>query len=471
MSKRAVRAIVSAAAAIGSVGAWVGGGGSVANAAAPAAAEGGPSQQELMDQINALKAQVDRLQATQQSQQDRLTAAEVDATVDSVLRDADRRSQLLQAQGFTAGYDKGKFKIQSEDGNFVLNPNIQLQARYVYNYREEDAADTFEGDATNESGFEIRRMKLAFEGNVFSPNTKYKFQWATNRAGGALTLEEAAVSHRFGESPYAVKFGQYKDVTFHEEITSSKRQLAVDRSMANEQLAGGITDYIQGVAVVWDDGAEGLPLRGEFGYTDGPNSDNTNFVDGGGSANFGVANPDYGAYGRLAYLAMGDWKAYDDFTAMKNTSDLLVLGAGAFYAEAGGGNAIFHTVDAQAELMGRLGLYAAYYGVRVEPGDDGGEPSYDLGGVAQAGYMLTDKLEGFGRYSLVKFDDAGDDEDTFNEFTAGVNYYFSGHAAKLTVDAVWLPDGAPSNDTGIGQLDPDADEEQFMVRGQFQLLL
>ena len=465
MSKRAIPAIV--AAAVGSLGLCGGGGG-----AAYAAEDDQPTQRELMEQINALNAQVERLEATQDAQQDRVSAAEVDATVDRVLRDADRRSQLLQAQGFTAGYDKGKFKIQSEDGNFLLNPNVQLQVRYVYNYREEDAEDTFEGDATNESGFEIRRLKLALEGNVFTPGTKYKFQWATARQGGNLALEEAMVSHRFGESPYAVKFGQYKDVTFHEEITSSKRQLAVDRSLANEVLAGGITDYVQGIGLVWDDGPEaGLPLRGEIGYTDGPNTDNTNFVDGGGSAAFGVANPDYGAYGRLEYLAFGDWKQYDDFTAMKNTSDLLALGAGAFYAEAGDGTAIFHTVDAQWELGNRLGLYAAYYGVHSEPADDEAETSYDMGGVAQAGYMITDRLEAFGRYSLVKFDDRGGDEDRFDEFTAGVNYYFSGHAAKLTVDAVWLPDGAPSNETGVGHLDPDADEEQFVVRGQFQLLL
>ena len=63
------------------------------------------------------------------------------------------------------------------------------------------------------------------------------------------------------------------------------------------------------------------------------------------------------------------------------------------------------------------------------------------------------------------------DEDTFNELTAGVNYYMSGHAAKLTVDVTYLPDGSPTNETGIGFLDPDADSDQFVLRGQFQLLI
>ena len=77
---------------------------------------------------------------------------------------------------------------------------------------------------------------------VFGPATKYRFQWATNRNGGNLFLEEAYITHAFtAERDLALKVGQYKDVTFHEEITSSKRLLAVDRSLMNEVLAGVLT--------------------------------------------------------------------------------------------------------------------------------------------------------------------------------------------------------------------------------------
>src|SRR5688500_8720429 len=67
-----------------------------------------PTQQELMDEVRALRAKVEQLEAAQQKQQqqqqqpgDQPTAKQVDATVDSVLRDADSRSNLLQAPGFT----------------------------------------------------------------------------------------------------------------------------------------------------------------------------------------------------------------------------------------------------------------------------------------------------------------------------------------------------------------------------------
>ena len=100
----------------------------------------------------------------------------------------ERLGTSLQAGGFTAGYSKNKFLIQDEAGNFVLNPNFQFQARYVWNYREEDASEPVNGDATNESGLEIRRMKFAFEGNAFSPDLKYKFQWEANQDGGGAVF-------------------------------------------------------------------------------------------------------------------------------------------------------------------------------------------------------------------------------------------------------------------------------------------
>ncbi len=107
-----------------------------------------PTDKELMEEIRALRAKVDQLERTQNDQKSReVSKAEADATLESVLRDSDKRSQLIQAQGFTAGYDKGRFVIRSENGDFSLSPGLQLQARYIANYREEDAADKVNGDA------------------------------------------------------------------------------------------------------------------------------------------------------------------------------------------------------------------------------------------------------------------------------------------------------------------------------------
>jgi len=447
-------------------------------------AQAEPTREELQQQLRDLQSRVERMEAAE-----RESRLETARDVDALIGDADRRSTLLGGGGFTAGYNNGKFLIQDESGDFVLNPSFQLQIRGVWNYREEDADDQFAGDATNESGLEIRRMKFAIDGNVFGPNTKYKFQWATNRNNGDLTLEEAFVVHKFADQ-WSIKAGQFKDVTFREEFISSKRQLAVDRSLLNEVLAGGQTDFIQGVGLLWDDGDGGLPIRAEFGYSDGPNSDNTNFVDGGGNGMFGTAAPDYGIYGRVDWLAMGPARYADDFTAMDNEDSLLVIGGGFHFAEAGDATSIHHTVDAQFETNFGLGVYGALVGVYSDPSgpafdddddeDGGGDSLYDYGFLVQAGYMVTEKCEVFARYDYTAIDDErfnvgdtddGGVEDEFSEITVGTNYYMHKHASKFTIDASWLPDGTPSEQNGISILDPDADTDQFTVRAQYQLLI
>ena len=93
----------------------------------------------------------------------------------------------------------------------------------------------------------------------------------------------------------------------------------------------------------------------------------------------------------------------------------------------------------------------------------------------QAGYLLTDQLELFGRYDIIQLDQETEGgEDTFNEITAGVNYYLGDkgsyvHKAKLSLDVTYLPDGSPSAQTAQGVL--GGEEDQIVVRAQFQLIL
>lgn len=420
-----------------------------------------PTQQELLDKINALQAQVERLEANQVKQENKPTTAEIATTVDGVLRDADRRSQLLQMQGFTAGYDKG-FVIQSEDKNFVLKPGVIAQFRYVGNYNDTDSNE-------RDDGFEFRRVRLRFDGNVFSPDLTYLFQWDTNRSGGNLSLLDAMLQYRFAPQ-WAVKAGQFKESVFHEKDVSFSAQLAVERSLADAFLGGNQTDRVQGVALVYGGGKDDA-LRAELAYHDGANSKNTNFQDGG---------TDFGVGGRIEYKVQGLWADYKDFTAKNTKENLLVVGAGADFTQADAADVLRSTADVQFETPDALTLYGAVHVNYVEPDDDlpGADSSTDFGALAQVGYLLNKNVEAFGRYAIISFDDiagatAGGD-DTFSEITAGVNYYFGEggsylHRAKFTVDVVYLPDGSPSAQTGLGVL--AGEEEQFILRGQFQLIL
>ncbi|HEX8339890.1 MAG TPA: porin [Tepidisphaeraceae bacterium] len=419
--------------------------GVLATAAIAAAAD--PTAAELRQQIEAMQQQINKIEAKAAA------SDQTQTTIENVLGDADRRSQLLQAGGLTAGYD-GKFFVRSADGNFSLSPTVIMQFRSVTNYGEDTKGD---GEESLETGLELRRVKLGLAGNAFSKDLQYNFRLSVNRNGGESVLDLAYVQYKFADD-WAFKVGQYKANVFHEELISDARQLAVERSLVNALIGGNQTDYVQGAALIYQTEA----LRAELAYTDGANTDNTDFQDGQGGPNT-VPGPNYGVDARVEYKVMGDWKRYDDFTALKNESDLLVFGVGADYTEGGDSHTVFHTVDALFKQgAGPISAYAAYIGQYNETDDD---DAYNWGGLAQVGYLLPNtNWEPFARYSYTDIDDG----DNYSEITLGTNYYFAGHNAKFSLDVNFLPDGSPSS-TGLGYL--DGDDFQFAVRGQFQLSL
>ena len=165
---------------------------------------------------------------------------------------------------------------------------------------------------------------------------------------------------------------------------------------------------------------------------------------------------------------------YDQFTAMGDKQDILVLGGGADYSESGSDNIVFHTLDAQYNMTNGLGLYGAYLGAYRDIHSAKGRTLghfYDSGLLLQAGYMVNAQLEPFVRYDYTHLDGAalpGINKDNIHEITIGANYYFSGQHAKITVDGTWLPNGSPSDVDMLGVLKNDGHNE-FIIRAQFQL--
>ena len=408
------------------------------------------TQQELLSQIEQLKSKVEAMESKQ------MNTADVDATVDSVLRDAERRSQLLAVDGVGGGYDaKSGFHLKDASGANTLRVGIQFQYRNVTNYLDEAplSFDKTDGDEDLQNGMEIRRLKTTFSGSAISTALKYVFTIAYNRNGGSATLENAYINYAVDEN-WGFQVGQFKDMTFKEESTSSSRLLAVDRSLVNEQIGGGITDYIQAVAAYYKTDQ----LMFWLGLSDGINSDNTDFLDEPAS------RPDFGVILRADYALMG--KQSNDFTAMGNSEDSLIIGAGGHWSQAPEENTFYHSVDVQYENTTGLSAFAAYYGQWADV--DGDFDSYDWGVLGQVGQMLSEEFELFGQVGYMKLDlGSGTEEDSFLQFVAGMNYYLDGHT-KVTIDVVVLPDGSPSNHSGIGVL--ASDELEVAIRGQFQLV-
>jgi hypothetical protein len=410
-----------------------------------ASAQQEPTLGQLKQQVWTLQQTVDQLQANQQAGQN-------DALKLHVQEDARRRAAVGDGGiPFTGGWKDGKFILQSDDGRFSLTPNFQFQFRYIANLDDKTSA----GGSSSQDGFEVRRAKFGFGGNIFSKDLTYNLVFSANRNSGAVSLEEGWARYKIADQ-WSVRGGLFKDPLSHEQQLSSKKLLAVDRSLLNEILIGG-DDFVEGVGLLYGD--ENNPLHAEFTFTDGSQSHSTDFRNTG--SNFGLA-------ARAEYIFTGDWGSYDDFTALNNKRDLVVLGGGADITQNGSDNVLLHTVDAQYELTNGWCFYAAYVG-RYTDSDGGGR--YDGGVLAQASYLLNKNWEIFGRYDFIRLDHAsipGGTNNNVHEITAGANYYLEGHNAKFTLDAVYLPNGAPSDQTGIGILATDGFE--IVLRGQFQLL-
>ncbi len=418
-----------------------------------------PTVEELKAQLSELNKKVAALEVKQANAQDS------SAAIDAVLRDANRRTQLLQTSGeVSAGYDGGFF-IRSNA--FLFKPGAQFQFRGVGNYREDTP-----GPKTDEvdSGFEVRRMKFYFEGYAFTKDLTYLFQWQVDRKTGTTFLEEAFIKHAINDQ-ISIQTGQFKDPIHHEELNSSKNLLAVERSMVNEVIGGGLTDRIQGISLQWGGRQKNNPLHAEVVYHDGVNSDNTNFQ---------KAAFDFGVSGRAEYLFMGDWSAYRDFSAKDTKATMLVVGAGADWSQSGDGNIFVGGVDGQFELNNGLGVYGGILFLNRDEGITGGDSSTELGFIIQAGYMLNPSWEIFGRWDMLLFDEeialGTDSEDTFHEITVGVNYFMGpngsyGHKAKWSVDLNLYPSGAPQAIDGIGVLDANDGGTEIVLRTQFQLVI
>jgi hypothetical protein len=410
----------------------------------------------LREQVAELKETVAALKAGQEDPGalDAARAAEVRALVTGVLADAESRASL-QAEGANAGWDKGFF-LRSADGNFLLRVKGQLDFRWTLN----NAHEALNGEDT-QYGFAVRRAKLVFEGNVVDPSWQYKFQGAFDRDGGAFELELAYVLKKLNDD-FGLQFGQFKLPFLVEENTSSSRQLAVERSLVNEQFN---QDYSKAVQAAWDCG----PFRLQGAYSDGFGSGDTDFndLDPTTSAN----NVTF----RFDWLAKGTWKQFEQFTSARGSVLGFRTGAAialqkSKYSTPFKEEFVTWTIDAQLEGDGWNAF--GYIVGRHNSFDDPAVSDQDqFGVVLQAGFMVSDAWELFGRYEWGDSDIAGQDD--LSVITAGTNWYISGQNLKWSndigvgldsVSATWASSGAG------WRTDRPGEDGQVVVRSQFQLL-
>jgi hypothetical protein len=393
-----------------------------------------------------------------------------DQIIADLLHDADRRTGLLSdAPADGAGYGSAGFFVRS--GPWSFRPGAQLQFRSVANYHESGGDDSGDSDDLDH-GFEIRRLRFTFGGTAFTEALRYRFQWTTRTNGGELRLTDAWVEYALSEA-WAVRLGQFKDPVHREQLVPSRNQLPADRTIVNEVIGGGINGRTQGVGLSYGNYEKAYPVNIDLVIHDGANQTNT----ASGSEEF-----DFGFSARVEWKLHGDWASYRDFTAKGTRQSLAVLGAAASWSQSGDGDLFTGTVDFHWESASRLGVFAALLvadahdvSAFVLPGETA------WGGLVQVSYLLTDSWDLFGRVDFTHFADpyelsGGGEDDLFPELTVGLSHYFGEggsalHRAKLVIDLTYLPDGLPAqllNPETIGAI---GDDEQWLLRAQFQLII
>ena len=377
-------------------------------------------------------------------------AEEIRGLVTDVLADADTRASLLQS-GMTGGWDKHPF-IASADSNFKLELQGQLQVRFVYSNRDESGSDD------NRWGFENRRTKLKFAGHIVNPDWFYKITGAFSKSGGTFGLEDAYIGRKFGDG-WTLQLGQFKGPWLREELVSSSKQLAVERSLVNEEFNQG---FQQGIQLAY----KADQFRFAAMFHDGLRATNTQWS---------TEDVEWAASARAEFLAAGDWGQFKDFTSFRGSEFGALIGVAVTYEvdEYGTGSGpeeerLGLTVDGSLEFDG-ANVYAAL--VYFSRDDDASVSRDQLGFVVQGGLFFNDDWEGFLRYEWGDYDTVGVED--LSLLTIGVNRYWAKHGLKWSTDVGFgLNEVASEWSTSSAGWQADATDKdgQIVFRTQLQLL-
>lgn len=380
------------------------------------------------------------------------SGSEVNTIVADMVADASSRSNLQLASA--AGYDDG-FVIRAPNNEHELQISGWTQIRFTYAHGENVAGDADD----DESGFSLRRTRLTFEGSLYDGAFGFKLTNSFSRTNGADRLSDAYITTRLAEGA-ELRFGQFKLPFTREELNSAKRLLATDRSIVNDVFGQGRSKGVE-IAI------EGERLRAAVAFSDGFNSDNTDFD---------AAPADWALTGRAEWLIAGGWRAFRDFTSPRGSDVAALVGVAANMEESPDApgtpsmQTISWTVDGGVEGDG-WHVFLAGVGRSVE---EAAGTFQDYGVIAQASVYATDDLEPFIRFDAVIPDGDRPSDDVFRTLTLGANWYIHGHSVKFTLDGQWFFDDAAMNDlvgsSATQGLLAGAQDGSFAVRAQFQLV-
>lgn len=351
--------------------------------------------------------------------------------------------------------DAGERTSLLAEPEFPFDISINMQIRYFANMSD----GTPSGDDLT-TGFQISRARVTISGDV-TDRIGYTVMFEGDRDGGVMSLVDGYITWQLTEQTLLTA-GQGRVPFSREQMTSSSRQLTVDRSITDDVFAH---DRSQLVKLRWRNDTVSI----EGAISDGRTADNLEYTD--------PEEADIALSARFDYLPEGTFRQFNDFSGFPGTEFGVLLGGGVHW-QTGGETGIGPTedldifaltADAGAEGDGWSVFAAGHY----QQTDDAGTEFDDFGLLVQGGVFIADNTELFARYDHVFPDGSRDNDGEFRTITAGVTQYLTpaSHTVKVTVEFMYMPDAQSES---IVRVRPNlgviaSDEEQSAIRVQIQL--
>ncbi len=366
------------------------------------------------------------------------------------------------------GYGGKGFEIRTKDGKFATQIQWRFQGRWSYPTRADEEGVADFSDQT-ESTFELRRVRMKIGGHGYQPWIKYYFEIdlqstsnSGSSAGDTRLLDWRISLERF--KFLSLQVGQWKIDYNRERRDSSGNQQFVERSIVNSAF----TIDRQVGAMLYGHLAPGTLFDSRYyagvftGSGRGEANDDANMM------YFGRFQWNF--LGRDLKWSQSDVEYHEQPTASVAFAAYTNIGKCTRWSSSGCGTlgsmnsaGMAYTSDSTATngqfrvdgimeefaLKWRgLSLQHEYHWKQVKDSSfmEGapGSKTNLMGSYSQIGYfphylipVVPKPLEVAFRYAFVD-PDVSANNDTLQEFTTAINWFFAGHKNKLTLDGTWF---------------------------------
>lgn len=408
----------------------------------------------LREQVEVLTQRLDKL--GQQSDSDRAKS--------SITKGDDEQKKITKEKsddGVELGFGKKGLFVKSNDGNWATNIQWRAQVRTTSPLRSDPRQIDDFVDA-DQSNFELRRMRMKIGGHGYQPWLKYYFeldlQPSRNTTDSSSKSSTRLIDWRLTldkNKALSLRAGQWKINYNRERVDSSGRQSFVERSIVNRVFT---VDRQVGVMA--------------FGRLSPGTLADTNYYFGlfnGEGRSVNNDDNDMLYMGRLQWNFLGrelKWRQSDvayseDAAASLAFATAKTTGKCTRWSSSGCGNLDgFESVSSAAKGQYEIDqnvIETAFkwrgfawqqelHNKTVMDRVNNIESDFK-GGYVQAGYFfhnmissIPENMELALRYAFVDEPNKTDIAltNTRKEYTAGVNYFISGHNNKLTLDFSYL---------------------------------